>query len=120
VNAFHSKRSEDGAYLGEAPGSCSTFENGTTLYFAGDTCVFGDMQLIGGSTRPTWRSCRSAALHDGPAARRASRSSCSGRKRCIPCHYGTFPVLAGTPDELRQHAPGVDVIELQPGETTTV
>jgi L-ascorbate metabolism protein UlaG (beta-lactamase superfamily) len=43
-----------------------------------------------------------------------------GAKRCIPCHYGTFPMLVGTPDELRQHAPGVDVIDLQPGETTTV
>jgi L-ascorbate metabolism protein UlaG (beta-lactamase superfamily) len=43
-----------------------------------------------------------------------------GSPRCIPCHYGTFPVLSGTPDELRQHAPGVDVIDLQPGETTTV
>jgi L-ascorbate metabolism protein UlaG (beta-lactamase superfamily) len=43
-----------------------------------------------------------------------------GTKRCIPCHYGTFPLLAGTPEELRRHASGVDVIELQPGETTTV
>jgi L-ascorbate metabolism protein UlaG (beta-lactamase superfamily) len=43
-----------------------------------------------------------------------------GVERCIPCHYGTFPLLAGTPDELRKHAPGVDVIALEPGETTIV
>jgi L-ascorbate metabolism protein UlaG (beta-lactamase superfamily) len=43
-----------------------------------------------------------------------------GTKRCIPCHYGTFPLLAGTPAELREQAPGVEVIELEPGETTTV
>jgi L-ascorbate metabolism protein UlaG (beta-lactamase superfamily) len=43
-----------------------------------------------------------------------------GVKRCIPCHYGTFPLLAGTPDELREQASGVEIIELQPGETTTV
>ena len=43
-----------------------------------------------------------------------------GVRRCIPCHYGTFPLLKGTPEELRRHASGVDVLELQPGETTTV
>jgi L-ascorbate metabolism protein UlaG (beta-lactamase superfamily) len=43
-----------------------------------------------------------------------------GTKRCVPCHYGTFPILVDTPGELRQLAPDVDVIELQPGETTTV
>jgi L-ascorbate metabolism protein UlaG (beta-lactamase superfamily) len=41
-------------------------------------------------------------------------------RRCIPSHYGTFPLLSGTPDELRQRAPGVEVLELQPGETATV
>jgi L-ascorbate metabolism protein UlaG (beta-lactamase superfamily) len=36
-------------------------------------------------------------------------------KRCIPCHYGTFPILAGTPDQLRELAPGVEVIAPEPG-----
>ena len=32
-----------------------------------------------------------------------------GVKRCVPCHWGTFPVLTGTPDELAELAPaGVD------------
>jgi L-ascorbate metabolism protein UlaG (beta-lactamase superfamily) len=38
-------------------------------------------------------------------------------QRCVPCHYGTFPLLAGTPDELRRLAPGVEVITPEPGET---
>jgi L-ascorbate metabolism protein UlaG (beta-lactamase superfamily) len=38
-----------------------------------------------------------------------------GAKRVVPCHYGTFPLLAGTPDELRQLAPGVDVVAVDPG-----
>ena len=38
-------------------------------------------------------------------------------KRCVPCHYGTFPILTGTPDELRKLAPGVEVIAPEPGET---
>src|SRR6059058_3623916 len=46
VNAFHSSSSNEGEYLGEAAGIVMELENGTKLYFAGDTCVFGDMQLI--------------------------------------------------------------------------
>jgi L-ascorbate metabolism protein UlaG (beta-lactamase superfamily) len=43
-----------------------------------------------------------------------------GAQRCVPCHYGTFPKLAGTPDELRELAPGVEVLSPQPGETIAV
>jgi L-ascorbate metabolism protein UlaG (beta-lactamase superfamily) len=43
-----------------------------------------------------------------------------GVKRCVPCHYGTFPMLVGTPDQLREHAPGVEVLSPQPGETIEV
>jgi L-ascorbate metabolism protein UlaG (beta-lactamase superfamily) len=42
-------------------------------------------------------------------------------KRCIPCHYGTFPLLKGTPEELEQEAPPeVEILAIQPGETITV
>jgi L-ascorbate metabolism protein UlaG (beta-lactamase superfamily) len=40
-----------------------------------------------------------------------------GTKRCVPCHFGTFPVLVGTPQELKQLAPGVDVAEIEPGDS---
>jgi L-ascorbate metabolism protein UlaG (beta-lactamase superfamily) len=43
-----------------------------------------------------------------------------GVSRVVPCHYGTFPLLAGTPDELRQNAPGVDVHAIDPGESLTL
>jgi len=120
VNAFHSSSSDEGDYLGEAAGIVMELENGTKVYFAGDTCVFGDMQLIGRIYSPDV-----AVLPIGGHFTMAPREAgvaleLLGTTRCIPCHYGTFPLLAGTPDELRQHAPGVEVIELQPGETTTV
>ena len=38
-----------------------------------------------------------------------------GTKRCVPCHYGTFGLLTGTPDELRRLAPGVEVLAPEPG-----
>ena len=80
-------------YMGEPCGIVVEVENGTKLYFAGDTCVFGDMQLIGRIYSPDSRSSRSATTTRWARARRPSRSSCSASKRCVPCHWGTFPLL---------------------------
>jgi L-ascorbate metabolism protein UlaG (beta-lactamase superfamily) len=43
-----------------------------------------------------------------------------GTKRCIPCHYGTFPPLVGTPAQLRELAPDVQIDELEPGDSVTL
>ena len=120
TNAFHSSSSDDGAYLGEACGIVVEAENGTKLYFAGDTCVFGDMQLIGRIYEPDV-----AILPIGDHFTMGPREAAValellGTRRCVPCHYGTFPLLHGTPDELRQLAPNVEVLALQPGESVTV
>jgi L-ascorbate metabolism protein UlaG (beta-lactamase superfamily) len=41
--------------------------------------------------------------------------------RCVPCHYGTFSLLFGTPDELRELVPpGVEVLSREPGQTLTL
>ena len=40
-----------------------------------------------------------------------------GVKRVVPCHYGTFPLLGGTPEELKQLARGVEVQAIDPGES---
>jgi len=38
--------------------------------------------------------------------------------RVVPCHYGTFGLLTGTPEALRELAPpGVEILALDPGET---
>jgi L-ascorbate metabolism protein UlaG (beta-lactamase superfamily) len=121
VNAFHSSGTDDFTYLGEAAGIVMELENGTTLYFAGDTCVFGDMQLIGRIYSPDVAILPIGGHFTMDPREAGVALELLGTKRCIPCHYGTFPILAGTPDELQQQAPsGVEVIELQPGETTTV
>ena len=120
VNAFHSSASDDGDYLGEAAGLVLTFENGTTIYFAGDTCVFGDMQLIGRIYSPDVAVLPIGGWFTMDPREAGVALELLGAKRCIPCHYGTFPILTGTPDELRQHAPDVEVIALEPGETVAV
>jgi L-ascorbate metabolism protein UlaG (beta-lactamase superfamily) len=120
VNAFHSSASDSGDYLGEAAGIVVEAENGTKLYFAGDTCVFGDMQLIGRIYQPDVAVLPIGGHFTMDPREAAVALELLGTKRCVPCHYGTFPLLAGTPDELRKLASAVEVLELQPGETTTV
>jgi len=121
VNAFHSSSGEDGEYLGEAAGLVLELDNGTSIYFAGDTCIFGDMQLIGRIYSPDVAILPIGGHFTMDPREAAVALELIGTKRCIPCHYGTFPLLAGDPEELRAKAPSdVEVIVLQPGETTTV
>jgi L-ascorbate metabolism protein UlaG (beta-lactamase superfamily) len=41
--------------------------------------------------------------------------------RCVPCHYGTFPLLTGTPDALRELVtPGIEIVAPLPGETVAL
>ena len=42
-----------------------------------------------------------------------------GVKQVVPMHWGTFPLLTGTPDQLKEHlqGSGIEVLELKPGET---
>ena len=108
-------------YLGEPVGLVFEVENGTKLYFAGDTNVFGDMQLIKRLYAPDVAVLQIGGHYTMDPKEAAVALELLGASKCIPCHYGTFPILAGTPDELRQLAPsGVEIVEMQPGETVEV
>jgi L-ascorbate metabolism protein UlaG (beta-lactamase superfamily) len=120
TNAFHSSSSDDGAYLGEAAGLVVGLEDGTTIYFAGDTCVFGDMQLIGRIYSPDVAVLPIGGHFTMDPREAAVACELLGARRVVPSHYGTFPLLAGTPDELRQQAPGVDVVAVDPGGTVAL
>ena len=106
-------------YLGNPTGFVVRVENGQSFYFAGDTALFGDMQLIGEIYRPEIAFLPIGDHYTmGPeAAARACRML--GVKQVVPMHYGTFPLLTGTPDRLKQlvEPHGVDVLVLKPGET---
>jgi L-ascorbate metabolism protein UlaG (beta-lactamase superfamily) len=124
VDAVHtSSFVEDGRiiYLGNPAGYVITFEDGLTVYFAGDTALFGDMRLIGELYRP---SIAMLPIGDrftmGPETA-AKAAEFLGVRQVVPMHYGTFPFLTGTPDRLRAllEPRGVQVLELRPGETTS-
>lgn len=118
THANHSSSTPDGSYAGESCGLVLELEDGFTIYFAGDTNVFGDMSLIGRIYRPDV-----AVLPIGDHFTMGPREAAValellGVVRCVPCHYGTFGLLTGTPDALRELAPpGVEVLSPDPGET---
>jgi L-ascorbate metabolism protein UlaG (beta-lactamase superfamily) len=105
---------------GEAAGYVIELEDGFKLYHAGDTAVFGDMALIRKLLAPDI-----ALLPIGDFYTMGPRSAAEairllGVKTVIPMHYGTFPVLVGTPDELRKEADdvsGLEVVDLKPGDS---
>ena len=117
VNAFHSSSTPDGTYAGEATGIVVGLEDGTTVYFAGDTCVFGDMRLIGELYEPDVAVLPIGDHYTMSPKEAAKALELLGSKRCVPCHWGTFPVLRGRPEQLAELAPGVDVARLEPGGT---
>jgi len=118
VNAFHSSSCNDGSYVGEAAGLIVEVEDGKKAYFAGDTCVFGDMQLIGRVYEPDLAVLPIGDHYTMGPKEAGVALELLGTKRCLPCHWGTFPLLTGTPDQLKEHAPsGVEILTPEPGES---
>jgi L-ascorbate metabolism protein UlaG (beta-lactamase superfamily) len=115
TNAFHSGATPDGSYGGEAAGIVIGLENGTRVYFAGDTCVFGDMELIGRIYSPDVAVLPIGGHFTMDPREAAVACELLGANRVVPCHYGTFPLLAGTPDELKQLVKDVEIVVLEPG-----
>lgn len=121
VHAVHSCGITDGdqvVYGGEAAGYVLELPNGFKIYHAGDTAVFSDMALIGKLLDPDI-----ALLPIGDHYTMGPRSAAEairllGVKTVVPMHFGTFPILVGTPDDLREQASDVDgleVVDLEPG-----
>jgi L-ascorbate metabolism protein UlaG (beta-lactamase superfamily) len=120
THAFHSSAAPDGTYTGEAAGIVVELEDGRKIYFAGDTCVFTDMQLIGRIYSPDVAVLPIGGHFTMDPREAGVACELLGADRVVPCHYGTFPLVSGTPDELRQHAPGVKIEAIEPGETLTL
>lgn len=118
TNAFHSSSTPDGAYAGEPVGYVVRLESGFTVYFSGDTCVFGDMALIRRLHAPDVAVLPIGNMYTMDPVEAGLAAELLGVKKVVPGHYGTFPALSGAPDELRRHVPaGVEVVAPEPGVT---
>ena len=123
VHAVHSCGITDGdriVYGGSAAGYVIDLDGGFSVYHAGDTDVFGDMQLIGELYRPDV-ALLPIGGHFTMGPRQAARAcKLLGVARVVPMHYGTFPILTGTPDALRTALEAeefdCEVVAVEPGE----
>lgn len=92
------------------------FPEGPTVYHAGDTDVFGDMALIRDRYAPDLAVLPIGGHYTMDPAGAARAAAMLGVRRIVPVHYGTFPLLAGTPDALRAET-SVEVVKIEPGGT---
>lgn len=114
---------DDGSivYGGEAVGYLIELENGFKIYQSGDTALFGDMRLYGEMFKPDLAVLPIGDWYTMDPRQAAYACEMLGVKQVIPSHYGTFPILTGTPGQLREELSkrGYDcaVVEMHPGET---
>src|SRR5258708_28684603 len=124
--AFHSSgihgKGNETVYGGEPVGYVIELENGLKLYHAGDTCAFGDMQLIRELYAPDIAMLPIGDFYTMGPTGAALSVRLLGVKHVIPMHYGTFPNLTGTPAQLKDELlklrlESVEVIDMTPGQT---
>jgi len=124
VRADHSSGISDGGtilYGGVAAGYVVKLNGGYTFYHSGDTALYSDMQLLGELFRPEL-ALLPIGDHFTMGPRQAARA-CRylGVRQVIPIHWGTFPLLTGTPKQLVKalddHGTNCKVVALSPGES---
>ncbi len=112
-------------YLGEPAGFVVELEDGTRIYHAGDTALFGDMRLIKELWHPDVALLPIGGHFTMDPEAAAIAVEYLGVAHVMPIHYGTFPILAGTPDRLRAglRARGLESVTVhapRPGETVRI
>jgi L-ascorbate metabolism protein UlaG (beta-lactamase superfamily) len=128
THAQHSSTVEDNGQLipaGEAAGYVLRLPDGRALYAAGDTNVFSDMQLIHELHQPQLAILPIGDLYTMDPREAALACRFLRPQKVIPIHYGTFPPLVGTPEQLRgllatrPETKDVEVVAPKPGEPYT-
>ncbi len=104
---------------GEPVGFIIELENGFKIYHMGDTGLFGDMKLIGDYYKPDLIMIPIGG-HFTMDPRDAAKATAEflQPKYAIPMHYGTYPILRGTPKEYMDALGSypVKVFPINPGD----
>jgi len=106
-------------YGGEASGYVLHLADGRRAYFAGDTNVFSDMQLIQQLYHPELAFLPIGDLYTMSPREAALACRLLRPKQVIPMHFGTFPPLTGRPEQLAdliRELPETKVLALEPGK----
>jgi len=124
TDAVHSgSMTEDGVivYLGGAAGFVLRQAGMPTIYFAGDTALFGDMKTIAELYKPEIAFLPIGDHYTMGPDTAAIAAKWLGVRQVVPMHWGTFPLLTGTPAALKAElaGTGIEVLELGPGQTAS-
>jgi L-ascorbate metabolism protein UlaG (beta-lactamase superfamily) len=108
-------------YAGNPTGLIIALRDGPTIYHTGDTDLFSDMALVKRFHKiDVMLVCIGDHFTMGPA-RAAEAVKLVAPKTVIPMHYGTFPVLTGTPEafgrELKMRESKAQLRVMKIGET---
>lgn len=124
VPALHTSSIEDEGrliYGGTATGFVVRLPSGYTFYHAGDTSLFTDMQLIADLYRPQLAFLPIGDHFTMDPHQAALACKFLQVQEVVPIHWGTFPMLTGSPSQLQRELSilGVNcqVVTLQPGES---
>jgi L-ascorbate metabolism protein UlaG (beta-lactamase superfamily) len=121
VEAKHSAGADDKngtRYAGVAAGYVLTIADGPVLYHAGDTAVFSDMKLIGELYHPEVAMLPIGGFYTMGPKEASLAARFIGPKVVLPIHFGTFPPLTGTPDQLAALlGDSIEVARLTPGSS---
>jgi L-ascorbate metabolism protein UlaG (beta-lactamase superfamily) len=121
THAVHSCGILDGdkiIYGGEAAGYIVRLPDRRSVYCAGDTNVFTDMQLIERLYHPELAFLPIGDLYTMSPREAALACRMLNVRKVVPVHFGTFPALTGRPEqlaELLRDAPGTEMLLLKPG-----
>jgi L-ascorbate metabolism protein UlaG (beta-lactamase superfamily) len=104
-------------YLGGAAGFVIRIHGVPTIYFAGDTALFGDMKIIRDLYAPEIAFLPIGDHYTMGPDTAAIAADWLGVRQVVPMHWGTFPLLHGHPDHLEDHLKGkkIEVLHLEPG-----
>jgi L-ascorbate metabolism protein UlaG (beta-lactamase superfamily) len=102
-----------------ALGNIVRASDGTTVYHAGDTCLFGDMALYG-RLYPMDVACLPiGGVFTMDAFQAAEAASLLKPKKVLPIHYASFPIIAKSAEAFAalcaEKAPGVEVAAVDAG-----
>lgn len=120
VEAKHSSAAQDehGTHdVGVAAGYVLTVDGGPVLYHSGDTAVFGDMKLIQELYHPKVAMIPIGGHYTMGPKEAALAVRFLAPQVVLPLHFGTFPPLKGTPEQLEKLVDSqVKVVKWSPGE----
>lgn len=124
VPAFHSSSiGAPGLEFSAAMAAGMVIDSGKTVYHAGDTCVFGDMKLIGEMYKPHVALLPIGGFFTMDPKQAAMAVKLIKPKIAIPMHYNTWPPIVQDPKEfakLVQKSSKTKVVVLKPGECLEV